>query len=280
MVTSLCNPLKWGLAFALVSGAHRFESLHAAAFASAVESYNPGTGYAVEFGSGLGYTLESAVLGQPNPETSFGSVQPFNPPFERAELLSVGTGGHLVVRFDIPIVNYASAWFGLDFIIYGSAGFIDVDYPNGVTDAQAATFGQNTGQTRVSVSQDNQVFFVLDPARAPVVDGLFPTDGSGLLGVPVNPQLGPLDLANKTATEIKALYQGSAGGTGYDLAWALDGSGQSVMLDQVRYVRIDVLSGRSEIDAVAVVPEPATWSVAILGSLLWFVGRCRRNRVN
>src|SRR5262245_19586470 len=67
MTKSLPNPMNWVVAFVLLaSTALPTPSLHAAAFASAVESYNPGTGYAVEFGTGLGYTLESAVLGPPN----------------------------------------------------------------------------------------------------------------------------------------------------------------------------------------------------------------------
>jgi hypothetical protein len=126
------------------------------------------------------------------------------------------------------------------------------------------------------VSQDNIVFFQLDPVRAPGVDTLYPTDGQGQFGLPVNPLLGPPDFADKTAAEIRALYAGSAGGTAYDLAWARDDAGLPVSLADVRYVRIDLLSGRAEIDGFAVVPEPSTWMLISLGLALMLGPLSRR----
>jgi hypothetical protein len=103
------------------------------------------------------------------------------------------------------------------------------------------------------------------------VDGLFPTDGSGTFGLPVNPALSQSDFANLTFTQLRALYGGSAGGTGYDLDWALDSNNQPVNLSSITEIRVDVLSGRSEIDGfAAVVPEPATCTLALAGlALLW-----------
>jgi hypothetical protein len=248
-------------------------NLHAAAFADAIVAYEPGTGFATEFGSGLGYTNAAAALGQPNRDTGFGPVQPFNPPFERSELVSLGTNGFIVARFDTPVLNSAANSFGLDFFIYGSAGFIDVDFPNGRTDESASTFGHNLGLTRVSVSADNLTYYELNPAFAPVVDGLWPTDGSGQFGLPVDPALDRAAFANKTFDEIRQLYAGSAGGTGYDLAWAWDGQA-AVALESVRYVRVDVLSGRAEIDGFAAVPEPSVSVLAVLGlAVAWATKR-------
>jgi len=249
-----------------------------AAFADRVESYNPGTGFAVSF-SGVPYTNASAVLGAPNPNTSFGPVQPFNPPYEVSEIASVGKDGYMVLRFDSPVHNAPGNSFGLDFIIYGSAGFVDTDYPNGHTDSFASMFGNNTGTTRVSVSADNAVFYVLDPSLAPVVDALYPTDGSGQAGLPVNPSLTSSDFADKTLADIRALYANSAGGAGYDISWAQDGSGTPVHLDDIQYIRIDVLSGRAEIDAIAAVPEPRTWLIAVAGAAVCLIrGWRKRNR--
>jgi hypothetical protein len=242
----------------IVAGVCAGTRLWAAAFAESVEDYVPGTGFATEFGTGLGYTNASAALGQPNRETAFGAVTPFNPPFDRAELVSVALDGHLVVRMETPVQDLPDNPFGLDFIIYGSAGFVDVDYPNGLTDERASLFGQNLGLTRVSVSRDNVQFFALDPALAPLVDEFYPTDGSGAFGLPVDPALDPLTFANQTLAGIRAMYAGSAGGTAFDLAWARDENGQAVVLDDVRFIRVDVFSGRAEIDGFAVVPEPAT----------------------
>lgn len=250
---------------------------NAAGFADAVVNYDPGTGYAVEFGSGLGYTDPTTALGEPLRNTPFGAVTPFNPPYSRNDLVSLGVNGTLTVSFSSPIYNDSLNPFGLDFIIYGSAGFIDVDYPHSVTDGGASMFGQNPGITRISVSTGDGIFYTLNPLLAPVVDGLYPTDGSGVFGLPVNPFLTSGDFANKSIAEIRALYAGSAGGTGYDLSHAIDANGNTVSLSSVSMVRVDVLSGRAEIDAFAVVPEPATWAIGGLGLALVIASR-RRNR--
>jgi len=266
------------------------EQSRAASFADAVVDYDSGVDFAVEYGSGLGYTLPESALGSPNLNTGFGELHPFNPPFSRQDLVSIGEGGHLTVQFDSPLINRIDSYFGMDFIIYGSTGFIDVDYPQGISDNFGSIFSQNPGQTEVSVSPDNITFYRLDPALAPTVDGYYPTDGQGQFGQPMDPSLDPADFANLTLDQIRALYDGAAGGTAFDLAWALDGTGQPVHLDAVSYVRIDVLSGRSEIDAMAmVVPEPgpiSLWAVASILGLIWgrffarrCPGLCREKRV-
>jgi len=253
------------LAFALI-----LQTLpaRAAAFAGSVVAYDPGTGFATEFGSGLGYTNPGVALGPPNPETAFGAVTPFNPPFSRNEIVSLGTNGSLVVSFGVPLLNDPSHPFGLDFIIYGSTGFIDTDFPNGHTDGSASVFGNNPGMTRVSVSAGDGIFYTLNPLFAPTVDAFFPTDGAGTFGQPMNPALQPADFANRSFADIRALYAGSAGGAGYDLSWALDANGQPVNLSSISLVRIDVLSGRAEIDGFAAVPEPATWMLAGLSAFV------------
>ena len=76
-------------------------SLHA----DAVVDYQPGTGFATEFGSGLGYTNAAVALGAPNRDTAFEAVTPFNPPYSRHEIVSLGVGGSLTVSFDTPLLN-------------------------------------------------------------------------------------------------------------------------------------------------------------------------------
>jgi hypothetical protein len=182
------------------------------------------------------------------------------------------------VQFSTPILNDPTHAFGMDFIIFGNAGFIitNGDFSGGgITDG--ALFANNTGTTRVSVSADNVTYYTLNPTLARVVDGPFPTDASGNFLLPVNPVLSQNDFAGKDLTGIRSLYSGSGGGTGYDIAWAQDGGGNSVFLPSISFVRVDVLSGKSEVDAFAVVPEPGVWAFGLIGSGLWLL-RLRRAR--
>ena len=233
-------------------------TIHAAGFADAVLAYDPGVGFA------SGYTNASVVLG---PLAS--TVNPSNPAFRNTQLLSLGTGGYLTVQFFTPISSDPNHPFGLDFLIFGNSGFIITNgnfSGGGITDG--SLFGNNPGATRVSVSRDNVTYYQLNPLLAPVVDGLFPTDGAGDFYRPVNPSLTNSDFGGKDLAGIRSLYGGSGGGTGFDLAWAQDENGQSVSLSDISYVRVEVLSGKSEIDAFAVVPEPTPWALACLGAAL------------
>ena len=118
----------------------------------------------------------------------------------------------------------------------------------------------------------------------PFADGLFPTnayrwdraaarwtDEEADFTKPVNPALTPADFAGKTAADALDLYDGSGGGTGFDLA--------AVGLPWIEYVRVEGVTGFAggEIDAVAdvsPVPEPAGVAlIAAAGGLL-----CRRRR--
>src|SRR5262249_50776205 len=73
------------------------------------------------------------------------------------------------------------------------------------------------------------------------------------------------------------LYNGSGGGTGYDISWAQDGGGQSVFLPSISFIRVDVLSGKSEIDAIAAVPEPKVLPLALLAGLALVLWRRTRS---
>jgi hypothetical protein len=240
---------------ALFAAAFLALNLRADPFADRVESYDPGIGFAVSW-NGTPYTNALAILGQPSRDTSAGPVTPFNAPFDPDAIVSLGIGGSITVSFASPILNDPSNPFGIDLLIYGSTMFIDLDYPHGRTDADASTFGSNPGRTRVWASAGDGVFYLLNPALAPVVDGLYPTDGAGAFGQPVDPSLGATAFANKTLAEIRALYAGSAGGSGYDLSWATDTEGKPVSLASASVFRVEVMDGRAEIDGLAAVPEP------------------------
>src|SRR5438876_9611741 len=92
-----------------------------AQYASTVVSYVPGSGFAA------GYTNPVAALGQPSrvtPGTFGGPVDPFDPPYLSTQLVSIGAGGSLTVKFNTPVLNHPLNRFGLDFIIFGNAFFV------------------------------------------------------------------------------------------------------------------------------------------------------------
>jgi hypothetical protein len=217
-------------------------SLHAQ-FATSVVNYNSGTGFAA------GYTNPAAALGAP---ASGGSVTPFAPPFSKSQLVSIGTNGSLTLQFNPPIIRNPSNPYSLDFQIFGNTFFAITNgnfSGGGIT--SGALGGNNTGATMIEVSADGTNWFTLNTNLAPVADGLFPTDGMGDPAVPVNPTLTANSFAALGLTGIRALYNGSAGGSSYSLAWAQDTNGNYVDLPIARFVRVDVLANKSEIDAVA-----------------------------
>lgn len=259
-----------GLAVASIFTA---SNLMAAIYADEVVDYQPGSGAA------SGYSQAASALGAPataivDPIWGDSLVTPFNAPYQLDQIVSVGAGGYLTVRFSQAIVNDPANPYGVDFIIHGNSMFMDSDWPNGKTDAYGTTFGENSGATEVWVSADGDHYYRLSPSLAPVVDGLYPTDGQGTPGVPVNPALTRGAFAGRNLGQIRGLYAGSAGGSSYDLAWAQDGSGSPVNLAAVNFVRVNVLAGVSEIDAFTAVPEPRTWALGSLGGgLVWLIRR-------
>jgi hypothetical protein len=236
-------------------------------FADTVLAYDPGTGFAA------GFTNAAAALGAPS---SGSSITPFAPPFQKSQIVSVGAGGSLTLHLSVPIVHAASNPFGIDFMVFGNSGFVITNgnfSGGGITDG--SMFGNNTGSTGVEVSADGANWFTLAPSLAPTVDGLFPTDGIGNPLIPVDPSLTSASFAGLGLSGIRSLYGGSAGGTGFALSWAQDANGNSVYLAEADYVRVDVLSGKSEIDAISVVPEPGAGLLALVG--LCFVCLLRKS---
>jgi hypothetical protein len=250
--------LSSSLAAALALGALLAQHAAAQNFAASVVSYDPGADYA------LGFTHTPVVLGQPATVNPFGdAVTPFNSAYGTNDLLSIGTGGSLTLKFDRPIHNYRRPrQHGIDFIIFGNAGFIITNAYDpetyewiGEPATDGSLFAANPGQTRVSVSRDGENFYVLESDDAPAVDTLFPTDAEGDPGLAVDRSLTAADFAGKTLADIRALYDGSAGGGGFDIAWAKRANGRPANLSFIRYVRIEVLSGKAEVDAVSAVTK-------------------------
>lgn len=237
-----------------------------------------------------GFTSADAALGEPSRFTndaSFpGVVSLFNPAFLPSQIVSIGEGGHLTVRFDEPVSESASHLYGIDLIIFGNAFFAgDFSmFPEVRQQDPATLFDTDGGWIEVSADGVNFV------RVAELADRLFPTQGyldGGPFDVlpgasltdfrrPVNPALTLADFDGLSYADSVALYDGSGGGTPIDLA--------QTGLASVSYVRVSVpddgnpdTAHKAEIDAFASVPEPATAAVMLLAMAL--IGPARRRPV-
>lgn len=223
-------------------------------FAEAVVDYQAGVAVG-------GFTNAWAALGEPSRETDdpdpvWGGlwlVEPTSSPYLTHQIVGLGAGGRLTLRMDRPVLDRAAPEhpYGIDLLVFGNAFFSFGTWPTVSGDLG----GNNIGTNVVSVSDDGEHFYRLIPpeGRVAVVDALFPTDGQGDFGLPVNPELGSEAFAGLDLSGIRELYAGSGGGAGFDLAWAVDGSGNPVVLPWVRYVRFEQLNEKAEIDAVSAV---------------------------
>jgi hypothetical protein len=220
-------------------------------FADTVDSYLPGA-------DADPYDDPSTALGMPERFTGeqlgFDSVvSAFSPPFGTDELVSIGAGGHLVLRFDTAVTDDPDNLYGIDLIVFGNTGFID-----GGGFVAKGYFGADGGTVEVSVDG-----LVWHKAQNTVADGPFPTIGyldtgpyDTAPGVahtnftqPVDPGLTLAHFVGLTHEEVVEAYRGSGGGWGIDLAL--------LGLAQINYVRISQpidADNAAEIDAVADVP--------------------------
>lgn len=250
-------------------------------WADQVVSYVPGSSPA------FGYSDPTTALGEPERFTGevFGFpsvVSVFSPAFGAEELVSIGEGGSLTVKFNEPITNSPTHKFGADFIVFGNAGLIDEAYPQGKVSTPAAMFGTETmhvsvsadGLTYVPVGAFTEGFFpsqaYLDSGPYDTTPGFVPTDFT----IPVNPAFTLSDFSGLTLSGVHALYDGSGGGTPIDIS--------STGLGSVQYVRIDLPDdgdpfsfAHVEVEALSAVPEPTT-ALLFGGSTLLFAVRKKR----
>ncbi len=235
----------------LIVGLFPFSQPILAQFADSVVDYRPGTDVDPR------YAHPSAALGEPSrftPGAFGGPVDVFDAAYLTNQVVSIGPGGAITLQFRDAIRADPSHPFGLDFIIFGNAGFVitNGDYSGGgITDG--SLYGNNSGSSRVSVSKDGITFYLLNPSVAPTVDTWFPTDGAGDFFLPVSPSLKASDFSGKNLEQISALYAGSGGGAGFSLGWAQDQNGQGVIVDSAQFVRVESIGGKFEIDALAAV---------------------------
>ncbi len=224
-------------------------------FASEVVSYAAGVGAAA------GFTNAATALGSPERFSGEGlipgAVTPFQPAFRPDEIVSLGVGGSLVVRFDHEVTDDARNPFGIDLLVFGNAFFTESGKGPGIVAGLASEGGT------IAVSLDGVAWTNVVGLEA---DGLFPTMGytdvsahSTSAGAqltdflrPVNPAVTISTLVGTSYDQVLELYDGSGGGTGIDLG--------ALGLRAIRFVRVtgpSVASMSPEIDAFAdVAPLP------------------------
>lgn len=246
------------------------------------------------------YSDAESVLGHPTTFMAGewgGVVNPANPAWQAGELFSLCSDGcddlapgeedgpgYVTIEFDHDVVDDPANPFGLDFIVFGNA-FATWDgssYYTPTTDPASVRLsgGGCPEEAKVEVSQDGRTWHAVDTKRT--ADGFAPTlgylyepdaadpnlyDGNAWWGraasatKPVDPSIDFADLKGLTLAQVCRFYNGSAGGTGYDISGlplSRDGKGRKWF----RYVRISGVyveddgegdSGYSapEVDAVA-----------------------------
>lgn len=258
--------------------------LAAAGVAPAVMAADPWADRVLFYEPGMGaapYTNPLTVLGSPERFTGEGifpgAVTPFNPAWGTDEVVSVGRAGRLVVAFGEPVTDDPLNPFGIDLLIFGNAGHIDLDYPTGLA---GPLFGSSTFAF-VEVSPDG-ITWTPVPGFQP--DSHFPTMGYADLTDPyaLSPGAVPTDFTRpvnpalsffgKTYADILDGYAGSGGGAGIDLA----GLGLAA-ISYVRFTSLAIGDQAFQIDALAdVSPVPSPGAGATLTFLALAARRRRR----
>lgn len=245
--------------------------------------------YSGVFGSSP-YDDPSAVLGKP--ATQCINNDPMTPgPTFRVKLVeaaynrdlnqskvitTIDPGEYIVVKFDHKVTDYPLNPYGQDLIVFGNSA-IDM-----VGDQQASDSSNMTAllltasgifdEVQVSVSQDGQNWYSFDPNTGPWGDDLYPTqayqwdrenaqwtDVEMDFTKPVDPNLTLADFDGISAADAIDLYDGSGGGTPFDLKDLPDYNDLTVDPDSgyrwIEYVRLEGGQGPlaigGEVDAVS-----------------------------
>ena len=221
------------------------------------------------------------------------TVNPASPAWGPGRLVTLASaaddvaGGSITVEFDHDVVDDPRNPFGLDFIVFGNALHTvgGNAYFDGISDP--ATFRFATGSVvaergLVEASADGATWFAF--ADGPYADDFAPTlshrydpedPDRSLFGDaaatnewwgapadatrPVDPALSGADFKDRTLADYARLYDGSAGGTGFDIS-AFDLPRDAQGRKFVRFVRITTLEpgDDTDIDAIAdVAPAPS-----------------------
>lgn len=244
------------------------------------------------------YNQASNVLGHPamgifTSSSTYGdsgsTINPAYPAWSGGRLLSLvgddeeGTPGFVTIKFDHDVLDDPNNPFGIDFLVFGNAFGVRDSKENVqlTTDPLTVSFtGKGSYENAlVEVSQDGETWYAYE--KGPYADSFMPTLGylydpaapdTGLFNGnlywgraaratrPVNPACDFSSFSGLNLAQVCQRYDGSAGGTGFDLAeLPLPENGNGVKW--IRYVRISCVEESNdegdfgynvpEIDAVA-----------------------------
>ena len=258
----------------------------------------------VDYSSSLTATTQYndpyAVLGKPATnfkntgfEPATGRVKLVEPAWnvglnDETLITTLNTGQYVTVAFDHQVEDDPLNPYGVDLLVFGNGFYVGSGFVSDLSDMESYMLvgGAWFEPIVVSVSQDGENWYTYD--NGPYCDTAFPTqaylwdsengqwtDTESDFTKPVDPSLAATLLAGGlSAADAIALYNGSGGGTGFDLAE----SGY----DWIQYVKVEGISGFAggELDAFAdVAPVPIPGAVWLLGSgLLGLAGFRRRRR--
>ena len=182
-------------------------------------------------------------------------------------IVTINPGEYITVKFDHKVVDYHGNLYGRDFIVFGNSIFNGgVVSDNTNMNTCQITYGGWFEEIRVSVSQDGVTWYSFD--SGPYADYLFPTQSYKWdtenaqwtneemdFTRPVDPNLDESDFEYISAAEAIDLYDGSGGGTAYDLRELADYNDLEVDPNTgyrwIQYVRIDGYQIGGEVDAIS-----------------------------
>ncbi len=252
-------------------------------FAAEVVSYAPGDGAGI-------YIFSEVALGRPSVDTDYnGADRPVVPVYPAyiengfTSVVTVGQGGHLILKFNHRVSDDENNPYGIDFIVFGNAMQAigsETMWEYGDPCAVFLGGGQvNCEYAKVSVSQDSVVWYSFEDGPygdcfAPTLGRVFDTNEPCDVypewenlwwgevtdaTLPIDPNLNGDDFAGVSVAEMCSAYGKSAGGTGFDLRWLADF--ELLGVDEngrrwIQYIKIECMESDPEgllpeIDAVS-----------------------------
>ncbi len=247
-------------------------------FAAEVVSYEPGEGAGI-------YIFSEEALDEPSVDTDYyGAMRPVVPVYPEwrpSEIVTVGVGGHLILKFNHKVSDDENNPYGVDFIVFGNAMIAAGGYwlygdPCEMTIASGEV---NNEYGLVSVSQDGNDYYEFE--EGPFADSFAPTLGRVFdpnnpcdaypgwenlwwgevtdATLPIDPNLSGGDFAGVSVAEMCTAYGRSAGGTGFDLRWladfellGVDENGRRwIQYIMIKYTGLDPNHSFPEVDAVS-----------------------------